>query len=171
MREVRAIELVAEPLTPLRWAPFGTVVSEEGTEHDRAALEFAWDDGAVNFIAHDRDEIPRDADGVMVCDHLNRHDTHTQTLMPVDQPALLVVAPADVGFAAGEDVEAVRAFLLEPLQAVHLFRGTWHWGPFPVEAPRVRIFNVQGRGYPRDNTVSDLGARLGVRFRVLAAPS
>ena len=44
-------------------------------------------------------------------------------------------------------LETVRAFRLAPLAAVHLTRGTWHWGPYPRYAEKVRLFNIQGRGY------------------------
>ena len=40
-----------------------------------------------------------------------------------------------------------------------LHRGTWHWGPFPVDADSVRLFNVQGLRYAEDNACVDLAAR------------
>jgi hypothetical protein len=42
---------------------------------------------------------------------------------------------------------------------VVLHRGTWHWGPFPVDADSVRLFNVQGLRYAEDNTCIDLASR------------
>ena len=71
-----------------------------------------------------------------------------------------MTSPADAG--------AIRAFLLEPLSSVVLHRGTWHWGPFPVDAESVTLFNVQGRRYVEDNDRADLAA-LGAPVDVRAA--
>ena len=40
-----------------------------------------------------------------------------------------------------------------------LHRGTWHWGPFPLEGPEVRLFNVQGLRYAEDNRCVDLASK------------
>jgi ureidoglycolate hydrolase len=64
------------------------------------------------------------------------------------------------------DADQVRAFVLEPLSAVVLHRGTWHWGPFPVAADSVSLFNVQGRRYLEDNDSVDLEG-LGTPLDVL----
>ena len=89
---------------------------------------------------------------------LFRHDTHTQTVMSLDVPAVIAVAPAAVDFSAPDDVDAIRVFRLEPLEPLVLSRGTWHWGPFPVSAAEVRLFNVQGLRYAEDNACVDLAA-------------
>ena len=141
-------------MTHESWAPFGAVPSDEGTEHDTAALEFLLNDGGVNFISHSNDEIPFTDDGAACCELLNRHDTHTQTLMPFDTDGYAVVAPAAVDFSEPEHFETVRAFFLPRLSVVHLARGTWHWGPYPLTDPTIRIFNIQGRGYPNDNGIA-----------------
>jgi hypothetical protein len=49
---------------------------------------------------------------------------------------------------------------------VHLHRGTWHWGPYPLGAETVRIFNIQGRGYPLDNGIVEFAATHGVAYDV-----
>jgi ureidoglycolate hydrolase len=164
MAEIRRLEL--EDVTHSSWAPFGTIPSDEQTEHDTADLEFLWNDGHVNFIAHTNDEIERTASG-SYCDLLNRHDTHTQTLMPFDADAYAVVAPAAVDFSRPEHLATARAFRLPRLSVVHLARGTWHWGPYPLGAERVRIFNIQGRGYACDNGIAWLARDLGQRLEVL----
>jgi hypothetical protein len=69
------------------------------------------------------------------------------------------VAPSGVEFAQEGDVSAVRVFRIEPLESLVLHRGTWHWGPFPVDAPEVRLFNVQGLRYAEDNRCVDLAAK------------
>jgi ureidoglycolate hydrolase len=121
-------------------------------------LSFAWDDVHVNLIGHARAEVPETGDGLR-CQMLFRHDTHTQTVMSLDVAAVIAVAPATQDFSAGADADSIRAFRLEPLQPVVLHKGTWHWGPFPVDAEWVRLFNVQGLRYAEDNACVDLAAR------------
>ena len=60
----------------------------------------------------------------------------------------------------------LRQFRLRPLDAFVLHRGTWHWGPFPVGAPRVDMLNVQGLRYAEDNDCCPLGT-VGASAEVL----
>jgi ureidoglycolate hydrolase len=165
MPSVRTIVLRARPLTPAEFEPFGALPSDEGSEHDVAEAEFRWNDGCVNYIGHALDEVEHGAIGLR-CALLNRHDTHTQTLLPVDVDALVVVAPASVSFDDRDGLDEVRAFLVPRGRCIHLWRGTWHWGPYPVAAESVRLLNVQGRGYVRDNAVVELDRRHAVVFEV-----
>jgi len=80
--------------------------------------------------------------------------------------AVLAVAPPSVGLTSPADVELIRAFVLEPLESIVLYRGTWHWGPFPVSADEVHLFNVQGLRYAEDNDRADIEA-LGTPVDVL----
>ena len=57
-----------------------------------ADLEFLQNDGWVNYIGHTLGEIDV-VDGALRCDVLNRHDTHTQTLMPVSFRGILPPSP------------------------------------------------------------------------------
>jgi ureidoglycolate hydrolase len=165
---VRTIPLRPEPLTDAAWEPFGWVPVDDTDARDGAlTYEFRWGDPHVNVIRHARDEVEA-GDSGLLCDGFYRHDTHTQVLLPLDAASVVAVAPAAVVFAGPEDLDAVRAFHLTPLQAITLGRGTWHWGPFPVDADAVRLFNVQGKRYREDNTHVDLAAALDVRFEVLA---
>ncbi len=94
MEGLRVVGLEAQPLTRDAFAPFGVLPPDEG-DTPTADLEFQLDDGWVNYIGHTLDEVEV-VDGALRCDVLNRHDTHTQTLMPVSGDAVIVVAPADV---------------------------------------------------------------------------
>jgi len=149
-------QIVPEPIEAGTWAPFGWIPVDDTdpTDGDHV-LEYAWGDPHVNRIAHRRDEVPQIPGGLR-CQELFRHATHTQVLMPLDERSVVVVAPAGCTMTAPGDADQVRAFLLEPLSAVVLHRGTWHWGPFPVDAPSVTLFNVQGRRYIEDNDRIDL---------------
>ncbi|HEX3461831.1 MAG TPA: ureidoglycolate lyase [Acidimicrobiales bacterium] len=151
-----ARRLRPDSLTPEAWAPFGWLPVPDTDPADGAErLAFDWDDVHVNIISHRRDEVP-EVTGGLRCEVLFRHDTHTQVLMSLDAPCVVVVAPAAV--QPGTAADQLRAFLLPPLVSVVLHRGTWHWGPYPVTAEGVRLFNVQGLRYREDNRSVDLAA-------------
>lgn len=155
-----------EILTPEAWAPFGWVpVRDTDPEDGTGRLSFAWDDVHVNLIGHRRDEVPA-VDGGLQCEVLFRHATHTQVVMPLDVAAVIVVAPAGADLDSPGGWEAIRAFSLPVLSSVVLHRGTWHWGPYPVDAESVQLFNVQGLRYREDNDRIDLAA-LGQSVDVL----
>jgi len=157
-----------EALTAARWEPFGWLPVEDTDPADGThRLEFEWSDPHVNIIGHARSEVPA-VPGGLRCEMLYRHVTHTQVVMSLDHDCAIAVAPAGVEFAGAGDLEKVRAFRLSPLQAVVLHRGTWHWGPFPVAAGAVRLFNVQGLRYAEDNDMVDLAGR-GMALDVLMA--
>ena len=148
-----------EPLSEEAWAPFGWLpVADTDPRDGDHRLSFSWDDVHVNIIGHARDEVPETGGGLR-CQMLYRHDTHTQTVMSLDVPAVIAVAPASRDFSGAADADSIRVFRLEPLQPVVLHRGTWHWGPFPVAADAVRLFNVQGLRYAEDNSCVDLASR------------
>jgi ureidoglycolate hydrolase len=165
MSKPRTIELRPMPVTAESFAPYGALPPDEGDGNPTADLEFLLDDGWVNYIGHSLDEIDV-VEGLLRCELLNRHDTHTQTLMPVSADAVIVVAPADHDFSERAHFDAVRAFVLPRLTCVHLHRGTWHWGPYPTDTDFVRMLNIQGRGYTNDNGIVWLTRDHDVRFEV-----
>jgi hypothetical protein len=153
-------------LTAVAWAPFGWLPAADTDPADAThTYEFTWGDPHVNVIAHHADEVEHTDTG-LVCDRFFRHDTHTQVLLPLDVDSVIAVAPADVDFAEAADLDAVRAFALAPLAGFALFRGTWHWGPFPRGDASVHLWNVQGKRYAEDNTCADLVARLGTTIEI-----
>ncbi len=157
--------MVPVALTQDEWSPFGWLpVADVDPRDGNETLTFEWADAHVNLIGHARAEVPETASGLR-CEMLFRHDTHTQALMPLNVPAVIVVAPAAVAFSdqdrdqAQADRGSIRAFRIEPLESIVLHRGTWHWGPFPLEGPEVRLFNVQGLRYAEDNRCVDLASK------------
>ncbi len=164
MAEVRRI--TPEPLTAEAWAPFGWLPVADTDPKDGAhRLQFSWEDPHVNVIGHRRDEVP-EVPGGLRCQVLFRHATHTQVLMPLDVTAVVVVAAPTLDMSSPEDADRIRAFVLPPLSSLVLHRGTWHWGPYPVGAQSVALFNVQGLRYAEDNENVDLAA-LGAPVDVL----
>jgi ureidoglycolate hydrolase len=161
MGEPRVVTVRAEPLTAEAWAPFGALPVDEGDPRDRVHIEFEWADPHVNYISHHYDEVERTERGAR-CERLYRHATHTQTLMPLNCESIVAVAPADVDLTAPGALDAIRAFRLRPLDCFVLARGTWHWGPFPIEPGTVRLLNLQGRRYTDDNTHVDVAPSASV---------
>ncbi|HEX5268267.1 MAG TPA: ureidoglycolate lyase [Acidimicrobiales bacterium] len=151
---VTAVELTEEAWDPFGWIPVEDTDPRDGSHR----LEFAWADVHVNVIGHTLDEVTV-LPGGLRCDVMFRHDTHTQCLMALNCDSVVAVAPAAEDFAGARPTASVRAFVLHPLQAVVLHRGTWHWGPFPFGEEPVRLFNVQGRRYEEDNASVDLAGR------------
>lgn len=151
-------EIEPQVLSAEAWAPFGWLpVPDTDPDDGRQQLAFEWSDPHVNLIGHRRQEVVS-VPGGLRCDVLYRHRTHTQVLMPLDHRAVLAVAPPGAELAGPEGSSVIAAFVLEPLQALVLHRGTWHWGPFPVRDEAVQLFNVQGRRYLEDNESVDLAA-------------
>ena len=164
--------LAAEPLTAEAFAPFGWLpVADTDPTDAEHILHFEWADPNLNVIAHYPEEVEHSPSGAPLCTVLYRHATHTQALMPLDVPAVLAVAPADVTFSGPADLERLRAFELAPLDVFVLHRGTWHWGPFPLGSEPVRLLNVQGLRYAEDNASVDLPSRTGAVVEVVTAVS
>ena len=150
--------LKAAPLTAEAWAPFGWLpVRDTDPQDGQSRLEFTLHDVHLNIIAHFADEVPH-VDGGLVCQMLFRHVTHTQAIMVLDNDALMVVAAPGTRLDSAGDLSALRAFRLSAQDAFVLHRGTWHWGPFPVTADTVTLYNVQGLRYAEDNESCDLTA-------------
>src|ERR1700744_1116821 len=150
--------LKAAPLTAEAWAPFGWLpVRDTDPQDGQSRLEFTLHDVHLNIIAHFTDEVPH-VDGGLVCQMLFRHVTHTQAIMVLDNDALMVVAAPGASLTSAGDLSALRASRLSAKDAFVLHRGTWHWGPFPVTADAVTLYNVQGLRYAEDNESCDLTA-------------
>ncbi len=162
MGEGATLTVTMEPLNAAAWAPFGWLPLPDTDPADgEQTLDFQWTDAHLNTIEHRTDEVESTATGLR-CAVMYRHDTHTQSLTPLDTRAVLAVAPASVAFAWREDLDAIRAFSIAPGETIVLHRGTWHWGPFPLgAATTVRLLNVQGMRYRDDNASVDLSARTG----------
>jgi ureidoglycolate hydrolase len=158
--------LIAEPLTEVDWKPFGWLPLADTNPADGVdRLHFEWSDVHVNLIQHRLDEIPQTDNG-LVCEIMFHHLTHTQALLVINCPAVIVVAEPLTEFSAPDASEHLRAFLLQPHDSLVLHRGTWHWGPFPVSEPRVDLYNVQGLRWAEDNDETNL-AELGLATEVI----
>lgn len=149
-----------QPITAESWDKFGWLPVEDTDPRDGGnTLEFAWTDPHLNVISHGPAEVERTAEGT-VLDRMYRHETHTQALMALNCRGIVAVAPASASLGDVADLSLIRAFVVEPLAALVLHRGTWHWGPHPLGDEPIRLLNVQGRRYAEDNASADI-AELG----------
>jgi ureidoglycolate hydrolase len=157
--------ILAQPLDAALWEPFGWLPRRDTDALDGSqTLHYEWQDPHANLICHRADEVPHSSDG-LVCEMFFHHRTHTQALLVLNCRAVIAVAPASRTFSSADDLDAVRAFALNPHDSLVLHRGTWHWGPFPVDAEQVDMFNVQGIRYAEDNecaSLADLGETVEV---------
>lgn len=140
-----------QPLTVEGFAPFGDVLSLEGTP--RLPIDFYSGSNAVHGpVTLDSDERPEFLVfrvGVRGEDvrYLERHVGMTQTMISVDgKPYVAVVAPPHVpevdGFPA---FDHIRAFSVPGGVAVNLHRGTWHEPPFPSSDGQVFLITSHPR--------------------------
>jgi ureidoglycolate hydrolase len=162
--------ILAQPLDAGLWEPFGWLPRRDSDALDGSqTLHFEWQDPHANVICHRADEVPHTSEG-LVCEMFFHHLTHTQTLLVLNCRAVIAVAPASCRFSSPSDLDAVRAFALHPHDSLVLHRGTWHWGPFPVAAEQVDMFNIQGSRYAEDNGCASL-ADLGETVEVVPPPA
>jgi ureidoglycolate hydrolase len=147
-----------QPITAESWERFGWLPVDDTDPRDgENTLEFAWTDPHLNVISHGPAEVERTGEGTVV-DRMYRHDSHTQALMALNCRGIVAVAPASATLSDESGLSLVRAFVVEPLAALVLRRGTWHWGPHPLGDDPIRLLNVQGRRYIDDNASADIAA-------------
>ena len=154
MAEPSIHTVIAEPLTSEAWRPFGQVIGcddcmlelRHGAEFNLDVLTYAW--------------------RPLACDHLNRHHTATQALIPLGgSPAVVVVAPPDIDFSDPDHLSTIRAFVISGGVGINLSIATWHWGPYPL-GPEVHLANFQARDVANDNEVAHLARDLGATVEV-----
>jgi ureidoglycolate lyase len=159
MGDERILTVTAEPLSAEAWAPFGQVIGGPGDGSAECLLELR-DNAVFNLDVLSYTWRP------LRCDHLNRHHTATQALIPLGgSPAVVVVAPGQIDFSNPGHVDAIRAFTISGSQGINLAIATWHWGPYPI-GPEVHLANFQARDVNRDNDVAHLARDLGVVVEV-----
>jgi len=127
-------QIIAQPLTPDAFAPFGDVLDATGAHrlinaglcrrhHDRATLDFGPDGRAgISIFQAEPRSLPYSFDLI------ERHPEGSQAFLPMTaDPFLVIVAtgPADTP----------RAFLTNGAQGINLHRGTWHGVLTPLHSP------------------------------------
>lgn len=124
-------ELIAEPLTPDSFAPFGDVIQTDGARnylinddhctrfHDLANIDVSADGGRplINIFRTRMWSLP------LQVKMMEYHALSSQAFVPLgDARFLIVVAPKSEMLKA----DSMRAFISDGLQGVNYHRGVWH---------------------------------------------
>lgn len=130
--------MIAKPLTPATFAPFGDVLDCAGTPdklinagmceryHDRARMDFGPDGQAgISIFSAQPRSLPYELD------LLERHPDGSQAFIPMTENPFLVIVATDDNGTPGQ----VHAFVTAPGQGINLLRNTWHGVLTPLHAP------------------------------------
>jgi ureidoglycolate lyase len=129
--------IVAEPLTPEAFAPFGEIIVADGTPdrminqglcgryHDRATLTAKGGRVGLSLFDAEPRSLPYRLDMV------ERHPLGSQAFIPMTNASFLVTVAPDTDAGPG----APLAFLTAPGQAINLFANVWHGVLTPLSAP------------------------------------
>ncbi len=126
-------QIIALPLTPDAFAPFGDVLDATGEfrlinaglcqrHHDRATLDFGDARAGISVFKAEPRALP------YAFDLIERHPEGSQAFLPMTADPFLVIV------ATGPDAPP-RAFLTNGAQGINLHRGTWHGVLTPLSAP------------------------------------
>ncbi|MEE2945957.1 MAG: ureidoglycolate lyase [Pseudomonadota bacterium] len=129
-------EIVAQPLTPEDFAPFGDVI-ERGADpisinagmcerhHDLARLDIRGGATGISLFDAKPRALPYEFNLV------ERHPLGSQAFLPMTMAPFLVIVAEDKDGTP----EAPKAFLTQPGQGVNFYRNTWHGVLTPLESP------------------------------------
>lgn len=130
-------KIIAQPLIPVEFAPFGDVLDATGTpdkiinqglcgrHHDKAKLDFGTGRAGVSVFNAEPRTLP------YTLTMMERHPDGSQAFMPMHQNPYLVIVAADSNGAPDNPI----AFLAGPGQGVNFHRNTWHGVLTPLHAP------------------------------------
>ncbi len=127
------MQIVAEPLTPAGFEPFGEVIqspSEPGRVFFNDVLGNARPDAAVD-LSIAKVEATRDLP--LEASMLERHEFSSQTFLPLKVARYLVIVAPEAA-EGGPDVRQARAFVADGRQGITYRMGTWHHGLTALDA-------------------------------------
>jgi len=143
-------DIIAEPLTPEAFAPFGRVIEASdravrlsinqghAVRYDRLADLDVADEGGVGAISLFRAKPLAEP----VLRMFERHPLGSQSFMPLGgRPYLVAVAPA-----GDFDVSRVRVFRAGAGQGVHYAKGVWHHFLLVLEEGDFLVVDRAGPG-------------------------
>ena len=156
------MELIAEPLSPQAFAPFGEVL-----ELPRDPGRLYYDEGLGNLRPEARPSLSlilkaETAERPLRSDMLERHEFSSQSFVPLEVGRwLIVVAPHAA--SGGPDLAGARAFLADGRHGVTYRADTWHHGLTTLDRPgrfAVFMWRTGGAGDEEFVTVSPFTVRL-----------
>jgi ureidoglycolate lyase len=153
MRAVKAV-----PLTHAAVAPYGAMVNlthPEGFSLDGALHRF-FPDRVTTRSEDDFAFSPLEVrkPDRMIVDAMEVHEQADEIILPLDDDAVIHVAPTAPG---RPDTSKAEAFVVPRGTLVRLDRGVWHLAPLPVSKPAVHVLiGLPRRTYARDCAVVPL---------------
>ncbi|MGF1514128.1 MAG: ureidoglycolate lyase [Elainellaceae cyanobacterium] len=158
---IQTITIIAQPITPESFAPFGQVISpsDDGKLYDATDAQLVLDQGTPRFY------IMRLTGRGRRFFQITRHRRCTQCLGSLGgKEWLLGVAPP--GPATAPDKAAIQAFQIPGTCFVKLHVGTWHAGPY-FDAEVVDFYNLElSDTNVVDHDTCDLKQRYGIAFEI-----
>lgn len=145
----RQHEITPEPLTPESFAPYGQAIlvpagpaPKQGKDWDCwfGLGELGEMGPVVGFVK------TRPTDELITT---MERETKTEFLLPITGPVVQAVAvPGDLSDHSEQpDAGTVRAFRIEPGQAIIMAPGTWHWAALPAGDEEVHYYFI-GEPHP-----------------------
>lgn len=148
-------------------APYGELVSAEGLNATADMDAFAfWNDLSLgDFEGRATFGMVRTKPGEMVAPMLERHLLTSETLIPLDEDIVLVLATPSEGNLP--ELDTACAFLVRRGNAITLKRGTWHYVPLVPKGAEARTMVVFRQGTPGEdldakNIVDEIGTLIRV---------
>ena len=160
-------ELEVNSLTNKNFADYGYLISNESIEPKIEENTFTfWDDLAEMNIEG------KTGFGILEVDkrsknftNLERHVKTEEVFFAIDRDVVVLVGKATPNKEIPE-IKTVKAFKLEKGKGIFLFKGTWHWLPYPLaEKARLLIIFQQGTA-DYDLEIKDLKKLKGITFRI-----
>jgi ureidoglycolate lyase len=141
------MQIIAEPLTAVAFAPFGDVLDATGDfrlinaglcqrHHDRAHLDVTDGRAGISIFRAKPRTLP------YAFDLIERHPEGSQAFLPMTEHPFLIIVATDPDTPP-------RAYLTNGAQGINLHRGTWHGVLTPLHAPG--LFAVIDRIGPGPN--------------------
>ena len=134
---VETYTIIAEPLTPEAFAPFGTVL----TRRDQERLPINLYGGKVDVYRPAALDADQPLEWLLTRNHvrdfqvtyLERHHGVAQAFVALEQPFISCVAAPDCDLVDGVPAfDQVHAFIVPAGQACQIHKGTWHEPPFAL---------------------------------------
>jgi len=134
---VETYTIIAEPLTPESFAPFGTVL----TRRDQERLPINLYGGKVDVYRPAAIDADQPLEWLLTRNHvrdfqvtyLERHHGVGQAFVALEQPFISCVAAPDCDLVDGVPAfDQVHAFIIPAGQAVQIHKGAWHEPPFAI---------------------------------------
>lgn len=160
-------ELEVNSLTNKNFADYGYLISNENIEPKIKENTFTfWDDlaemnieGKTGFAILEVNKRSKDFT------NLERHVKTEEVFFTIDKDVVVLVGKATPNQEVPE-IETVKAFKLENGKGVLLYKGTWHWLPYPLaEKARLLVVFQQGTA-DHDLEIKDLKKLKRVTFRI-----